>query len=246
MPLYKKICFSLILPGILAACTSIPMDNRPASVYKEGEEHFAAHRYEDAIAQWKRVKEAYASPELSASAELKIADAYFELERYIEASAAYDEFRKLHPSHEKNPYALYRTGLANYNQITGIDTDQTPGKNAIIHFEDFLKKYPKSEYATEVKDKLEVTVMQQLQHEQYVARFYYRTEKYGAAIKRLEEALAVYPKSPLHDETWYLLGAAHLKSGNAEKAKEAFNRLSTDFPSSKFIVDAGKLLGKYY
>lgn len=246
MPHYKKLFISLLLPVAISACASVPLENRPAAVYKEGEEHFAAHRYEDAIAQWKRVKEAYASPDLTANAELKIADAYFELERYIEASAAYDEFRKLHPSHEKNPYALYRMGLANYNQITGIDTDQTPGKNAIIHFEEFLKKFPKSEYTVDVKDKLELVIMQQLQHEQYVARFYYRTEKYGAAIKRLEEALAAYPKSPLHDETWYLLGASHLRSGNTDKAKEAFNRLSTDFPESKFIPDAGKLLEKYY
>jgi outer membrane protein assembly factor BamD len=89
-------------------------------------------------------------------------------------------------------------------------------------------------------------MQQQLQHEQYVARFYYRTEKYDAAIKRLEEALVTYPKSPLHDETWYLLGAARLRSGNQEKAKEAFNRLSTDFPGSKYIMEASKLLEKYY
>ena len=87
--------------------------------------------------------------------------------------------------------------------------------------------------------------VQQLQYELYVAGFYYRTEKYTAAIKRLEDALATFPKSPLHDETWFLLGASRLKSGSPEKAKEAFNRLSTDFPNSKFNMDAGKLLKKY-
>lgn len=246
MPAYKKIFACPLLLLTLSACASVPIETRPAAVYKEGEELYAARRYDDAIAQWKKVRDAYASTELSTSAELRIADAYFDSERYIEAAAAYDEFRKLHPAHEKTAYALYRTGLANYNQITGIDTDQTPEKNAVIHFEEFLKKYPKSEYAADVTDKLESVIMQQLQHEQYVARFYYRTEKYTAAIKRLEEALTTFPKSPLHDETWYLLGAAHIKSGNPEKAKEAFNKLSTDFPGSKFIIDAGKLLEKYY
>lgn len=246
MPVYTKRYLCPLLLSLLTACSSVPLENRPSALYKEGEAFYASRRYDDAIAQWKRVREAYASPELSTNAELKIADAYFESERYIEATAAYDEFRKLHPTHEKSAYALYRMGLASYNQITGIDTDQTPQKNAVIYFEEFLRKYPTSEYAADIKDKLESTMQQQLQHEQYVARFYYRTEKYEAAIKRLEEALATYPKSPLHDETWYLLGASRLRSGNQEKAKEAFNRLSTEFPGSKYIMEASKLLEKYY
>jgi len=246
MPAYKYRYLCPLILSLLSACTSVPLDTRPATLYREGEEFYSSRRYDDAIAQWKKVREAYASPELSTNAELKIADAYFESERFIEATAAYDEFRKLHPSHEKAPYALYRMGLSSYNQITGIDTDQTPQKNAITYFEEFLRKYPKLEYVADVQDKLEVTIMQQLQHEQYVARFYYRTEKYGAAIKRLEEALTAFPKSPLHDETWYLLGAARLKNGDKLKAREAFNRLSTDFPESKFITDASKLLEKYY
>ena len=236
----------LLTVSMLAACANVPIDTSPSASYRDGEEFYASHRYEDAIAQWKKVKESYISTELSTNAELRIADAYFESERYIEATSAYEEFRKLHPAHQKSVYALYRMGLSSYNQITGIDTDQTPEKNAVIYFEDFLRKYPKSEYAADVKDKLEVTIMKQLQYDQYVARFYYRTEKYAATIKRLEEALVVFPSHPLHDETWYMLGAAYLRSGNAEKAKEAFKKLFTGFPESKFVSDAGKLMEKYY
>jgi outer membrane protein assembly factor BamD len=236
----------ILTASLLASCANVPVQTTPAASYKEGEELFASNRYEDAIAQWKKVRESYASTELSTNAELRIADAHFEAEQFIEASSAYDEFRKLHPSHEKAAYALYRMGLSNFNQITGIDTDQTPEKNSVIYFEEFLRKYPKSEYAADVKDKLEITVMKQLQHEQYVARYYYRVEKFGATIKRLEEALVAFPNHPLHDESWYLLGAAYLRSGNPEKAKEAFNKLFAGFPDSKFISDASRLMEKYY
>lgn len=245
MPEFRNtaLCLSLTL---LAACANIPIESNPANVYREGEELYNSRRYEDAIAQYKKVRDAYASTELSTSAELRIADAYFESERYIEAASSYEEFRKLHPVHPKTPYALYRTGLANFNQITGIDTDQTPQKNSVIYFEDFLVKYPKNEFAADVREKLDSVRLQQLQYEQYVARFYYRTGKYAAAIKRLESALATFSKSPLHDESWFLLGASQLQTGNLEKAREAFNRLSTDFPNSKFIIEASKLLEKHY
>ncbi|HZV82991.1 MAG TPA: outer membrane protein assembly factor BamD, partial [Geobacteraceae bacterium] len=134
MSAYKKLYLCPLLLSLLSACTSVPLDNRPASLYKEGEDFYASRKYDDAIAQWKKVREAYASPELTTNAELKIADAYFDSERYIEATAAYDEFRKLHPSHEKAAYALYRMGLSSFNQITGIDTDQTPQKNTVTYF----------------------------------------------------------------------------------------------------------------
>jgi len=236
----------LLAVALLAGCANVPLETQPAAIYKEGDELYNSKRFDDAIAQYKKVRDAYASTELSSSAELRIADAYFESERYIEAAAAYSDFRKLHPVHQKAPYALYRMGLANYSQITGTDRDQTPQKNTVIYFEDFLTKYPQSEYAADVRDKLELVKIQQLQYELYVAGFYYRTEKYTSAIKRLEDALVTFPQSTLHDETWFLLGAARLKSGSPDKAREAFNKLSTDFPNSKFIKDAGKLLEKYY
>ncbi len=245
MPDSRKLA-PLLLLSLLSACASVPIETQPAAIYKEGESLYESKHYDDAIAQYKKVRDAYASTEMSSNAELRIADAYFESERFIEASSEYNQFRKLHPTHPKAAYALYRVGLANFNQITGMDRDQTPQKNTIIYFDEFLDKFPKSQYAADVKEKREAVLQQQIQYEQYVASFYYRTEKYESAIKRLEELLAVSPKSPLHDETWFLLGASRLKSGLPDKAKDAFNRLSTDFPDSKFILEASKLLEKYY
>lgn len=242
---FKKSMFLTAL-ALLSGCASVPIETQPQALYQEGESLYQSKRYDDAIAQYKKVRDAYASTELSSGAELRIADAYYESERYIEASVEYLQFRKLHPTHEKAAYALYRTGLCNFNQITGIDRDQTPQKSAAIYFEDFLNKYPQSEYAKDVTAKLDSVRLQQLQYELYVANFYYRTEKYESAMQRLEGALKTFPKSVLHDQTLFLLGATRIKSGNTEKAREAFNRLSAEFPDSTYIVEAGKLLEKYY
>lgn len=231
---------------LLSACANVPIETDPNVMFKEGEALYVDKRYDDAIAQYKKVRDAYASTELSSSAELRIADSYFDSERFVEASSAYEEFRKLHPTHTKASYALYRMGLSNFNLITGTDRDQTPQKNTVIYFEEFLLKYPKSEFVADAGTKLEDVKGQQLKYEQYVAGFYYRTDKHASAIKRLEEALIAYPKHPAHDETWYLLGAAHIKTGDMDKARNAFNRLSTEFPDSKFILEASKLLEKHY
>jgi len=232
--------------ALLAACASAPTPTKTAKGYfQDGETAYVAGRYDEAIAEWKKVRETYSSPELTTQAELKIADAQFNNKAYIEAAAAYEDFRKLHPTHPKNDYALYRLALSNYNQITGIDTDQTPVKNAVLHLENFLTRYPDSEYAPEARQKLADCRIKQLQYENYVGNFYVRTGKYAAAIKRLNEALVKFPNSPKLDETLFNLGKAYLKSGNLAQGKLALQRLAKEFPASKLNQDAAKLQGGF-
>lgn len=243
---FHCLCLILVILLLAGCATKVPVTKSADTYFKEGEEFYADKRYEDAIAQWKKVKESYFSPELTTLAELKIADAQYDSSSYIEAAASYEDFRKLHPKHEKAPYALYRLGLCYYNQITSIDTDQTPVKNAVNVFENFLGQYSASEYANEVKEKLEICQSKQIQYEIYVGRFYLRTEKYQAAIKRLEGVLAKSPQSPIHDETLFYLGEAYILSGAKSKGRDVFNRLSTDYASSKYVNEARKFMEKYY
>jgi outer membrane protein assembly factor BamD len=212
---------------------------------KEGDAAYASRRYEEAIVQWKKVKESYSSPELTTQAELKIADAYFENKGFIEAAAAYEDFRKLHPGNEKSAYALYRLGLSHYYQITGIDTDQTPVRNAVITLESFLNRYPGSEYAAEVRTKLADCRSKQLEYENYIGIFYLRTGKYRPAVKRLSEALVRFPNMPRLDETLFYLGKAYVKSGDPVQGRKIFSRLSTEFPASPLNRDAAKVLGTF-
>lgn len=225
----------------LTGCATVPTPTTPDAMLKEGDRLAASGHVDDAVNQWKKVREGDYAPELVTQADLKIADAQFAAKKYIEAAAAYENFRKLHPNHVKAPYALYRLGLCYYKEITGIDVDQTPAKNAVMIFEDFLRQHPTSEYADEVKAKLEDCRNKQLQHEVYVGSFYLRTGKLQAGVKRLEEALVTYPKGRL-DEALFHLGTAYLKSGNRDKGYQTLTRLVTEYPASTFAKDAAKLL----
>lgn len=242
----RTIAFVFLLLSLAGCASTNPLQKSADALFAEGEEFYASRNYEDAIAQWKRVKETYSSPELTTRAELKIADAQFDSGNYIEAAASYEDFRKLHPTHEKAPYALYRLGLCYFNQITGIDTDQTPVANALLTFQSFLRQYPTSEYADEARQKIDTCETKQFQHEIYVGRFYFRTEKYAAAIQRLEEALAKFPRNAYGDEALYYLGEAYLLTGQKSKGRETFVRLTNDYSSSRFIEKAKEFLEKNY
>lgn len=230
----------------LAGCASAPDTRTPQQLFDEGETLLSDKNYEDAIAFYKRAKESYASPDLTAIAELRIADAHFSAEKYLEAASAFEEFLKSHPLHEKAPYALYRRGLSYYRMVEGIDLDQTPLSNAVELFNQFMTKYPKDPLAKEVSELLETCRTMQLQYEIYVGRHYARTGKHAGAIRRLERALATFPDSPLHDETLYYLGIAYFESGKKEDGKGVFQRLGREFPNSPYVMKAAEFMEKQY
>lgn len=242
-----KLIAALVLASALLQGCSTPQVNKPADLlYKEGEQFFQDGKYEDAIAQWKKVKESYQSPELTAKAELNIADAYFLNNDYIEAAAGYEDFRKLHPKHPQADFALYRQGLSYYSQIHSIDTDQTPVKNAQTTFESYLKLYPEGAQLAKVQEKYRDCRDKQLQYELYVGRFYMKTNAYKAAIARFEESLKMFADAARRDEVLYYLGRAYLQDGQKAKGREIFSQLARDFPGSAYIADANKTMDAFF
>lgn len=242
----SRLVLLVIGTALLAACSTTDSVTRksPEEHQRVADELAAKGRYEDAIAQWKKVKESYKSPALTALAEINIADLHFANKSWIEAAASYEDFRKLHPTNPKAPYALYRAGLSYYNQIESIDTDQTPVKNTVNTLDAFLKYYPQSEYGADAKAKLADCRQKMAAYELYVGRFYYRTEKYVSAIGRLEGLLKNYPAAKGTDEALYLLGASYRETGETDKSKAALTRVVAEYPVSPFAKDAGKLLKK--
>lgn len=233
----------VLVSALLQGCATPPVIKTADAFYKEGERLFKDGKYEDAIAQWKKVKETYQSPEFTTKAELGIADAYFLNKDYIEAAAAYEDFRKLHPKHPQADFALYRQGLSYFNQIHGIDTDQTPVKNAQATFDSYLKLYPTGAQLAEVREKHRECRDKQLQYELYVGRFYLKTDAYKAAIARFEESLKMFSDLARRDEVLYYLGKAYLENGQSDKSREVFARLVSEFPHSRYVAAATKAIG---
>lgn len=233
----------LILASISFLGCSTPQVNKSADLlYKEGEQYFKDKKYQDAITQWKKVRETYQSPELSTMAELGIANAYFMNEDFIEAAAGYEDFRKLHPKHPKGDFALYRQGLSYFKQIHSIDTDQTPVKNAQMVLTSYLTLYPAGEHLAEVQEMNRACRDKQLQYELYVGRFYLKTDAYKSAIGRFETSLKMFPETTRRDEVLFYLGKAYLEDGQKAKAQEVFGQLTRDFPGSPHSADANKAL----
>lgn len=171
------------------------MGKNADQLVSEGSSAFISEDYKDAVKAYTDLKDWYPFSKYAILAELKIADAHFHLEEYDEAIMAYEEFEKMHPRNEAIPYVIYQIGLCWFNQLGTIDRDSAPAQNSIAQFNRLIDQFPESEYAKKAEENIKICVANLSGHELYVANFYYKTEKYGAALKRYEDLIRNYPNS---------------------------------------------------
>jgi outer membrane protein assembly factor BamD len=157
-----------------------------------------ADKYKEAAALWQQIKDQYPYSEYAVLAELRLGDAHFMQEKYIEALGAYEDFERLHPDNEAVPYAVYQQGMCHYFRMKGIDHDQTPTIQTIQTLARLVELYPSSRYAAMAQARIAEAQNNLAGHEFYVGEFYFRRKDYQAAMNRYLGLIQYYPDSGYH------------------------------------------------
>ncbi|HUL30734.1 MAG TPA: lipopolysaccharide transport periplasmic protein LptA [Thermodesulfobacteriota bacterium] len=221
------------------------IEGDPEVLYKQALVEFNKKDYSGALKKFEELKSSFPdSPPYTHWAELKVGDCHFLKEDYVEAIAAYEEFKKIHPSHEEIPYVQFQIGMSYFNQMRTLDRDQTPTKKALSSFEYLVANYPPSLFTEKAKEKIGVCKKRLVDHEFYIGVFYYNQERYRAAASRFEGLLEKFPKDPDQDKTLYLLGKSYLEFDQWEKAEAAFRKIVAEYPKSLHHAEAEAILEK--
>lgn len=236
---------SLCLLFTSACSSSITPPPRSAEILMtEGDTFFSENRYDDAIASWEKVRERYVSPEMNALAELKIAEANFLAERYIEAAVAYEAYLKAHPDDPNSANVLYNLGFSYHQEMLAAERDQTTTRNALSAFKTFLNRYPTDPRRPEVEKYIATEEDALAGHELHIGAYYQKKGENAAAIARLEPLVTAYPNFNRKDELYFILGSAYLHNDKKELAAKYYNKLYNEFPQSSYTLKAQKLLDK--
>jgi outer membrane protein assembly factor BamD len=181
-------------------------------------------------------------------AELRLADAEFGAEQYLEAIDSYRLFIKFHPTHEMvaNGYASFRIGEAYYKQLPSdfwmfppsFEKDQSSTEDAANELKSFLDKYPDSPYRKEAKAILVKVGKRLADHEWYVARYYWDRGKPMATVLRLRRLLERYRGVGYDEDALWLLGRAYVAVAMPDRAKNTFKELVEKYPNSGHAGDA--------
>jgi outer membrane protein assembly factor BamD len=218
---------------------------------KRGNDALENKNYQEAERYFEFVKGKYPFLDVAKTAELRLGDTAFDREQFTEARDQFLNFIKLHPAHPKVDYAAYKVALSHYKEIPSDffllppseEKDQIEVKAALKAMAEFVRQYPKSQYVTDAGKVTDDCKRRLVQHELYVARFYFKRERWNAVVARMEGVLTDYAGIPLNGDAAWLLHDAYENLKNPVKGKAALRRLIDRFPGSDAAARAHKLLG---
>lgn len=222
----KKIIKSLNLFGFFVGCALLGFGcaseeknlNTPEGMFAHAKEFDDAERFDIAIQKYSDVRNKFPYSQLATEAELAIADVYYKKESYPEAQLSFQNFRDLHPKHARIDYVIFKTAMSYYLQLPDtIDRDLSSGADAIYHFNEIIKLFPKSEYAKEAAENREDTFKRLAEKELYIADFYLKQKSFPAALRRYEGMLKKYSGHGLDSKGH--LGAIRAAKGSDDEGK---------------------------
>jgi len=235
---------------ILMACggnkqTVKTIEGDPETFYKQGLVLFNKQMYSEALTKFQQLKSNFPdSPPFTVWAELKIGECHFLKKEYVEALAAYEEFKKVHPTHEEIMYVQYQIGMSYFNQMLTLDRDQTSAKKALSNFEYLIANYPSSLFTQKAKEKINICKKRLADHEFYVGNFYYKDSKFQAAAFRFEGLLVKFPKMPEEDKALFFLGKSYLELGQGDRGRKVLTRIINEYPKSPHYKEAKAILDR--
>ena len=251
--MYQKLVYSFLIIFLIFSCSKKePELNIPANkeksfdIYKEavkamdkGDYFFASKKFSEAEAILPKI-------EFSAKAALMSSYCLYLINFYPEATANLERFINQYPTDKNVAYAHYLIAITLYEQILDEKKDINPlikSKEKIIFF---LKNFSDTEYALDLRFKLDLINNQLAAKEMYVAKYYIATQKWIPAINRLKTIVKDFSSTVFIEEALHRLVEVYYKMGLIEEANAAAAILGYNYNSSEWYAQSYKVLNKSY
>ena len=252
--MFQKIIIILILIFINISCAKkkdevqIQLQKKvdPYQVYSEGFEAFSKGDYFFANKKFSEAELNFETVEYAAKAAIMSSYALYGINFYDEALENLERYLRKYPADKNVMYAHYLSALVYYEQISDEKKDLEPLLKATKKINFFLNKYPNSEYAIDLKFKMDLITNQLAAKELYVAKYYISTQKWVPAINRLKVILKDYQETVFIEEALHRLVEIHYYLGLEEEAKKYAKILGYNYNSSEWFEQSYKLLNKDY
>lgn len=216
----------------------------PETLYQQALGEMDKQRYVTAISTLEKLERQHPYSEFNEKAKLMQVYGNYRIGRFDEAIMAADRYMALFPGSKETAYVLYLKGNSYFGQIKDITRDQKISQQANETYSLLISNYPKSEYAKDARDKLNIGVDQMAGKEMSVGRYYLGQGQYAAAINRFKVVATQFQTSTHVEEALYRLTEANLLLGLSSEAATAAAVLGHNYPQSKWYKQAYDLLAK--
>ena len=252
----KKLFILLFLSFLIFGCSKkdkpeiidLPIDERKAveEIYdeavvalKKGDAYYASRKFKEA-------ESLLPSTDWGAKSALMSAFALYSANFYSDSIFNLERFIKQYPSDSNIAYAHYLIGICYYEQILDEKKDLRPTLKAKEKFEYILKKYPDTDYAVDVKFKLDLIMDLLAAKEMYVARHYMNSAKWIPAINRFKNVVENYDQTVFIEEALHRLVEIYYTIGLLEESRKVASILGYNYGSGEWYKKSYKVFNKNY
>ena len=222
--------------------TVIEPDVPASKVYDQGLAKLANGAPQEAAKKFTDLGKQYPNSDWARKGLLMTMYANFQAGGYDDAATSGERYVKEYPKSQEAAYAEYIVASSYYAQILDISRDQERAYKALTAFQHVVQNYPNSEYISDSKFKIQVTMDQLAGKEMSIGRYYLNRRNYTAAINRFRAVLQNYQTTRHSEEALYRLTEAYLGLGISDEAQTAAAVLGHNVPDGEWYKDAYALL----
>ena len=218
----------------------------PYIVYKEGLEAFEKNDFFFASKKFTEAELNFEVVDLAAKAAVMSSFSLYGINFYTQAIENLERYLKTYPSDKNVIYAHYLIAVIYFEQITDEKKDLKPLLDAEKKIKFFLRKFPNSEYAIDLRFKKDLIQNQLAAKELFVAKYYVSIQKWVPAINRLKIIVKKYDKTIFIEEALHRLVEIHYHLGLEDEAKKYAKILGYNYNSSRWFEESYKILNNDY
>lgn len=234
----KKLFLPLLLGLAVAGCSGdadkIITNKLITELYDDAYGEFEKENYDDAAEKFQMVETQYPASEWSADALIMAAYSQYLDDDFPGAILTADRFMRFHPGHRDVPYVLYLRGMCYYRQVSDVRREPGMSVYALQQFQQIVDRFPRSPYAENAKNKINILKNYIAGKVMYSARNDMRKENWASAITKFQSVITDAPETVMPEEAMYRLTEAYTAIGLREQADGFAEMLKLNFPDGKW------------
>ncbi len=240
----KKIVSVLLLVVLFCSCGEYQKALKSEDVavkFAMATKLYDAGNYTKAIRLFEQIAPAYRGKPQAEKLFYMFAQSYYKTKQYYLAGYQFESFVSGYPKSEKSEEAAY-LGAKSYSHLSPVySLDQTDTNKAIEKTQNFIDKYPNSQYVTEA-NKVAKELQEKLEKKVYEnAKGYNTISDYKSALVAFDNFMADYPGTPFREDAlFYKFDSAYQLAINSvpSKMEDRLNVAKTAYSSLiKFKLD---------
>jgi outer membrane protein assembly factor BamD len=209
------------------------------------DEYFAKKKYHKAIPYYTDVAFERNSS-YTAEAQMKLADCYFNQNKFAEARFEYEEMIRLFKDAKDINRAYFQVGVCFWEDSLSPHYTQEETREAINAFQTFLEKFPFDERKQEAIDYIQKCQKKLIKKKYYNGYAYYKLSDYPAAFMYFDEIIELGNIGEVDKLSLYYEARMYIVRKDKNNAMRIAESLNERYPDSKEAIKINKLIGKKF